>query len=45
MNEQNGLSKFGAIASDLFKIDPSEILSENEMHDSLDQFKDSLEES
>lgn len=45
MDEKNGLSKFGAIAADLFKMDPSEILNENEMHDSLDQFKDSLEES
>ena len=32
MNEKNGLDKFGAIAADLFKMDPADILSENEMH-------------
>lgn len=45
MNEKNGLDKFGAIAADLFKMDPADILSENEMHQSLDDFKDSIEES
>ena len=36
MDEKNGLGKFGALAADLFKISPDDILSENEMHDSLD---------